>query len=222
MNRVDAREATGIVQRMMENLVATVPASGRTGYDARTMINQTRVNAFALLMADNIGPSLDQSFDLAAQAGATLPQIDSVRRQLELENPQTPGGNLIKHSGVGFCLATCGGLISDMVFTSRQDVDAVKQALMQPFAQAEEMAADAMVSEVFQALIGLHAAITNHLVQTALPLPRMVNYVFYAPLPSLVLAYRLYGDASRADEVRSENKIVHPAFCPPNGQALSA
>jgi prophage DNA circulation protein len=36
-----------------------------------------------------------------------------------------------------------------------------------------------------------------------------------------VLAYRLYADASRADEIRAENKVVHPAFCPPTGIALS-
>jgi prophage DNA circulation protein len=59
------------------------------------------------------------------------------------------------------------------------------------------------------------------LIATARPLPRMLNFVFFEPLPSLVIAYRLYDDASRCDEVREENKIVHPAFCPQAGQALS-
>jgi prophage DNA circulation protein len=63
---------------------------------------------------------------------------------------------------------------------------------------------------------------TNHLVQTALPLPRMLQYQFAQILPSLVMAYKLYDDASRADEVRDENKIVHPAFCPLAGEALSS
>jgi prophage DNA circulation protein len=36
------------------------------------------------------------------------------------------------------------------------------------------------------------------------------------------MAYRLYTDASRADDVRDENKVVHPAFCPMTGLALSA
>ena len=74
----------------------------------------------------------------------------------------------------------------------------------------------------FQALIALHGAVTNHLVTTARPLPRMLNFQFFEPLPSLVMAYKLYDDASRCDELREENKVVHPAFCPPTGQALSA
>jgi prophage DNA circulation protein len=36
-----------------------------------------------------------------------------------------------------------------------------------------------------------------------------------------VMAYKLYDDASRCDELRQENKVVHPAFCPPTGRALS-
>ncbi|MGY4403938.1 hypothetical protein [Bradyrhizobium sp. USDA 3315] len=109
-----------------------------------------------------------------------------------------------------------------MSFVSRQDVVAIKNGLQQPFADAEEIAADDMDSMSCQALVRLHAAITNHLIETARPLPRMLKHRFADVLPILVLAYRLYDDASRADEVRDENKIVHPAFSPITGQALSA
>ena len=74
----------------------------------------------------------------------------------------------------------------------------------------------------FQTLVALHGSVTNHLVTTARPLPRMLNFQFFEPLPSLVMAYKLYDDASRCDELREENKVVHPAFCPMTGQALSA
>jgi prophage DNA circulation protein len=109
-----------------------------------------------------------------------------------------------------------------MTFVSRQDVEVIKQSMILPFGDAEEKAADEMDAMMFQALIGLHATITNHLVTTAMPLPRMIGYRFFEPIPSLVMAYRLYNDASRADDVRDENKVVHPAFCPMTGLALSA
>jgi len=32
---------------------------------------------------------------------------------------------------------------------------------------------------------------------------------------------RLYSDAGRADELRAENDVVHPAFMRPTGYALS-
>ena len=222
MFKPDALEAAGIVDRFLGNLAACIaPTSGLVGAQARMVINATRVNAEALLVADAIGPPLDSCFDLTRQAGATLPQIESVRLAIDDETPASLGAVLIQNSGIGLCLATEGAIIADMTFTSRQDVQALVTALVEPFGDAEEIAADDMDQMTYQALIGLHASIVNHLVTTARPLPRMVAYQFFKTMPSLVIAYRLYADASRADQVRAENKIVHPAFCPLAGQALS-
>ena len=221
MKRVDATEAADIVGRMMQNLLRTVPAQGRAGSAARTAINDTRMNALPLLMADDFGPTFANAFEATFLAGCTLPAMIDVRMQTELEEPQLPGAILVRDTGINFCLAIEGRVIAAMTFVSRQDVETLKANIAPSFADAEEIAADAMDSQTYQALVALHAAINNHLVRTALPLPRMVNYSFHEPLPSLVMAYRLYGDASRADEIRDENNIVHPAFCPPSGQALA-
>lgn len=222
MDRNDANEAAGVVDRMMQNLVATISVQGRAGSDARTIIGYVRVNAFSLLIADALGQPLADCFENARLAGATLPQMAGVRRQIALEAPKTLGAVLVRDTGINMCMAEEAKLIAAMIFVSRQDVDLLKAGLAQPFADAEEIAADAMDSVTYKALVALHAALNNHLVRTAMPLPRMLNFVFHEPLPSLILAYRLYGDASRADEIRNANKIVHPAFCPPTGQALSA
>ena len=34
-------------------------------------------------------------------------------------------------------------------------------------------------------------------------------------MPALVLAYDLYEDAARADEIATRNRINHPGFLPP-------
>jgi prophage DNA circulation protein len=121
-----------------------------------------------------------------------------------------------------FALAQEGKIISSMTFTSRQDVDDLLYQIQEPFNTAEEVAADTMDQTDYQAITGLRAAIVNFLVSTARPLPYMLSYQFAKPLPSIVISYRLYGDASRYDEIRQENYVVHPAFCPPTGQALSS
>jgi hypothetical protein len=222
MKRADANEAAPLVDRMLANLVATVPPKGRPGSDARTAIGDTRANAFMLCIDDALGPPLIQCFTLARLAGASLPQIEWVRQGVAAEVTATLGGTLVKNCGIRLCLATQARIISVMQFVSRQDVDAIKVHLQPPFRAAEEIAADDMDQATFAALIALHGATVNHLVATARPLPRMLNFQFYEPLPSLVIAYRLYEDAARADELRDENKVVHPAFCPQTGQALSA
>ena len=170
MNRYEAIEAAEIVDRMMANLATCIPSRGRPGSDARVAIGDVRANAYALLMADAIGPPLDEAFDLTCAAGATVEEIDGVRVQVMLEQPQTPGGVMIMQAGVNFCLATEGAIIAAMTFVSREDVERMKDRMLVPFADAEELAADDMASMTFQALIGLHATITNHLVKTAMPL----------------------------------------------------
>jgi hypothetical protein len=222
MRRTDAEEAAPIVDRMLTNLIATVPASGRTGLQARTTISDTRVNAFKFCIENGLGPPLDSCFDLARQAGASMQRIDQVRIGLEQETPATLGGKIVQNAGIRLCLATEARMIADTDFVSRQDVDAIKKQMFQPFADAQEIAADDMDQVMFQALIKLNGTMVAHLVATARPLPRMVNFQFFSGLPSLVISYKLYDDASRCDELREENKVVHPAFCPMIGKALSA
>ena len=221
MKRTDASEAAPIIDRLLANLAGTVPPQGIAGSEARTAIGDTRATAYALCIEDALGPPLADCFAQAQAAGATMQQIDVVRQQVEQETPVTLGGQLMQNAGIRLCLATECSIVAGMTFVSRQDVEAIKLQLQQPFQDAEEIAADDMDQMTFQALITLHGAVTNHLVSTARPLPRMVGFQFFEPLPSLVMAYKLYDDASRCDELREENKVVHPAFCPPTGQALS-
>jgi prophage DNA circulation protein len=221
MKRSDVDEAAPIVDRMLAILVALVPAKGRLGSNARTAIGDVRANARKLCTDDALGPPLDNCFEQARLAGVTWQQLETVRETVDAETPVTLGGALVQNCGVRLCLAVIAEIVSDMTFVSRQQVDTIKTALQQPFQDAEEVAADEMDQMTFQTLISTHGALTNHLVQTALPLPRLLQYQFYKVMPSVVLAYRLYDDASRCDEIRDENKIVHPAFCPLNGVALS-
>jgi prophage DNA circulation protein len=222
MYKTDIAEAAPIVQRMLTHLAACIPPAWLAGSQARTALGDTAAIVTTLLGNDALGPPLANCFALVRQAGATQPQIDQVRVLTTVETPKTLGGILVQNAGIYLCMATEAQIIAGMTFTSRQDVEAVRTTLRQPFDNAEELAADDMDQTTFMALVSLDAAITNYLVVTARPLPRMIGYQFAASLPSLVIAYRLYQDASRADQVVQENKVVHPAFCPAVGIALSA
>jgi prophage DNA circulation protein len=221
MKRSDVDEAAPILDRMLATLVSYVPAQGRTGIEARTAVGDVRANARSLCYSDTLGPPLDNCFEQARLAGITWQQLEIVRESVDAETPVTLGGALVQNCGVRLCLAVIAEVVSDATFVSREQVDTIRAALLQPFQDAEEIAADEMDQMTFQTLISTQGALTNHLVQTALPLPRLMQYQFFNVQPSVVLAYRLYADASRCDEVRAENRIVHPAFCPLNGLALS-
>lgn len=222
MNKKDAIEAAPIMQRSLDALVKIVPSSGRGGSDLRVACGRLSANAEALIQADAAGPPLAECFDLARFNGATQDQLAVVRNATLAETPSLLGAILIKNSIVRMCLSAEGRLIADMQLTSRVKIDALMAQMNTVFDAAEEIAADDMDQATFQSLVALHAAITGFLTETERPLPRMLRFAFAASMPSLSMAQRLYWDASRADELRDENNVVHPAFMKPRGLALSA
>jgi prophage DNA circulation protein len=147
--------------------------------------------------------------------------LRDLRRQVYEEIAVSVGAKLIKNSLIEMTLAHAARVLANMRFVSRDQVDDIKKLVQVAFAPAEEQAADDMDQMTYRALIELHAAVIFFLTETARPLPRMLAWQFSQVLPTLTLAQRLYYDASRADELRAENRIVHPAFAPRIGRALS-
>lgn len=222
MNKSDTREAAPLIDRVLDGLLKLIPTRGRAGSEARSLIGDTRANITSLLKNDELGPPLDQCFEATRVAGAIQNGFAALRGTIEAESPVTLGAVLMKNSCVGLCLAEETRILAEMVFVSRQDVDALKTIMNAGFIAAEEIAADDMDQMTYRALVEAHAAVINYLVETGRPLARVVNFRFAVTQPTLVMAYRLYQDAGRADELRAENKTVHPAFSLPTGVALSA
>lgn len=69
-------------------------------------------------------------------------------------------------------------------------------------------------SELMQALRNTKEVVVEYIREIILELPRMRTIQLPEKMPSLVLAYDLYEDLSRADEIESRNKIPYPAFVP--------
>lgn len=62
---------------------------------------------------------------------------------------------------------------------------------------------------------------TELMLERGLGLPGVINYQYSKPLPSLVIAHKLYGDCSRACEIEANNPNGFPLFMPEQIQALS-
>jgi prophage DNA circulation protein len=222
MFKADSEEAGGICERVLHYILNVTPTRGRPGADLRTAIGSFLTNMPTLLKHDLAGPPLADIFEKAQTTGVTLPQLDAIRAVAVAEAPKTVGALLMKNSLINFTLAIEGSILAGTTFVSNDDATEMKLNMNAAFTPMEEIAADDMDQMTYQALVRLHAAITFFLIETARPLPRMLNFQFAAPsLPTLVMAYRLYANAGRADELRAENKVVHPAFMRPRGKALS-
>ena len=60
----------------------------------------------------------------------------------------------------------------------------------------------------------IRAALVERLSGLADALPQVVDAQPAAIVPSLALAYSIYGDIERADEIASRNRLARPGFVP--------
>lgn len=96
------------------------------------------------------------------------------------------------------------------LFESLDEAVALRRLLL---AWLDELAPQ-LPDSAFSAAQDLRAAIVQALPDTENELPRLVDYTPQRPLPVVVLAYRLHGDARRSSEILRHNPVAHPGFMP--------
>lgn len=119
-------------------------------------------------------------------------------------------------------LAECAQACAALVPRSNEDATRLRRVLTENFDRAIERAADFGHAMVLRALRDAQGKVARDLIERGRPLAHVVGYETATPLPAVVLAHRLYQDASRRDELTLENSATdHPAFMPMTGRAYS-
>jgi hypothetical protein len=106
--------------------------------------------------------------------------------------------------------------------TSYQDAQRVLGIVDGALWTVIEEAGDIFDDISYNALRALRAAVQTDLGARGNNLAQIVTRTFGAQQPALVLAYRLYQDASRADDLIARNDPPHPGFMPVSVEALAA
>lgn len=146
-------------------------------------------------------------------AGSDSPAIPTTtaNRQRQADNVAALH-RLVRHAA----LAGAAETAASMTFDTAADALAVRDRLLDELdAQMEIVESDA----VYQALADLRAALAEDMRIRAARLPELADYTPGTTLPALALAHQIHGDAKRADEIVTRNRIRHPGFVP-GGQSL--
>jgi len=106
--------------------------------------------------------------------------------------------------------------------SSYDDAAALRVVLAAALDNEITAAGDAGEDASYTALKALRSAVVQDLTVRGASLPSIVTVNLQLPLPSLVIAHRLYLDASRSDQIAAESGAIHPAFCPTTFQALAS
>lgn len=104
---------------------------------------------------------------------------------------------------------------SELAYVSYQQAIAVRDQVLQLIDEQLHSAND----EVYIAMRELRACVVKDIQQRGGSLARIEYFTPVVTAPALVLAYRLYADYRREDELLQRNDLEHPAFVPA-GEAL--
>jgi len=137
-------------------------------------------------------------------ANDTAPVITPSRKQAQ--NNQRALNQLVQ----GMALVETLRLSSAVAFDSFDDAISVRVQLLGRVDTLELEAAD----DVFLSVQALRSVFSQAVPSPDQSLPRIVEYVPTQTLPALVIAYDVYGDATREPDIikRNKTKIAHPGF----------
>jgi hypothetical protein len=208
--------ATGVINQLM-----AVPNTGLLTYTGGVLLAALPLQIFTGTITQPSG-GLTDVFEQARLAGLPYSQFDIIRTRVSAMLPTGASAQALQAFIINLCLIEQAQVLAATVFTIRADIDSALDKINLAFSAGIETASNNFDHEVYSALVSLNAACAQDLSTRAQSLPRMVQFTFPVALPSLYLAQRIYGDASRADELAAENPAPHPLFITSPIFALSA
>jgi prophage DNA circulation protein len=144
---------------------------------------------------------------------------------------------VISTSAIGSAMATmqteCGALFRRAVIAqlaqavatyqpaSQQDSQSVSTSVTDIIDAEIEIAGDAGDDASYSAMRALRQKVIADLQARSAGIASTTTFSFNAALPALVLANRIYRDATRSDGLVQQADAVHPAFLPTSFQALA-
>lgn len=145
---------------------------------------------------------------------APLPYIDPVtpQRKQELDN-RTAITDLVERTAV----AEAAEAQTETDYETTEEAEKIRDELVEAIDKITD--APETPEAVYRAFVVLRAAVVRDMTERAIDLPRLRTVTLPETLPAVVVAHRLLGDATRADEIVSRNRLPHPGFVP-GGQPL--
>lgn len=108
-----------------------------------------------------------------------------------------------------FAAITAARVMADTDWISRRDAEVAGSETLALI--DEQLETEAPINDlVFNTLVALRAAVITDLRTRTTALPNISSYTPQTTLPALVIAQRVYGDATRADEICVRNNVRHP------------
>jgi prophage DNA circulation protein len=203
-------------QSAMQTTISTSLASAASGVPANVSAAAVAISGAVLASANDPGDQIDLLMPMAQY----------------FVTATTVGGNLgagiaaIEAAAAALArvcaLAQLGIAVSNYAMTSYDEAVALQQEVVALYDAELQAASDDQRDATFTALYDLRAAVNDYFTALAATLPATEQITLQGSLPALVIAQRLYNDATRTPELIARANPPHPAFMPTTFTALSS
>nr|WP_256489664.1 DNA circularization N-terminal domain-containing protein [Dyella lutea] len=211
--------AKGAQDRQAVATASDALSAAASGIDSST-VSAFPIAAQALLQTlqssiANPGDALRLLGGLAGYVPAAVP--GSGQTVAGMQVAQDAVSALLRRAAIG----ALGRSLASFVPSSYDDAAATRETVTEILDAEILIAGDSGDDGSFTALRALRQSVVSYLTEEGANLARLETFTFAAPQPSLVLANRIYQDASRSDQLISQADPVHPAFMPRSFRALA-
>lgn len=225
----DAIDAIGSGLEYAEDMAGDLTGAMNKLVDAATSAAELKNSAERFLnMPSELASRIDTVFSVVASMAGTKPEAFATVRELASQSNASDNASTanedaraeklamqhIEQLTKQVVVAKEAEVITNIEFDNAEDATAVLESFIDDIDEVELFEPVEPSSELMQALRNTKEVVVEYIREIILELPRMRTIQLPEKMPSLVLAYDLYEDLSRADEIESRNKIPYPAFVP--------
>ncbi len=225
----DAIDAIGSGLEYAEDMAGDLTGAMNKLVDAAISAAELKNSAERFLnMPSELASRIDTVFSVVASMAGTKPEAFATVRELASQSNASDNASTanedaraeklamqhIEQLTKQVVVAKEAEVITNIEFDNAEDATAVLESFIDDIDEVELFEPVEPSSELMQALRNTKEVVVEYIREIILELPRMRTIQLPEKMPSLVLAYDLYEDLSRADEIESRNKIPYPSFVP--------
>jgi prophage DNA circulation protein len=199
----DLGDSLGAITLALDSLAADAAAIVSTPEDLVTSLQDVLAAVGAVGDA-----ALDVFLVLTAAAGdPILVAVAETEADEDAAANRTSLDRIVRRTSI----AEAARVSATVTFASYDEAVELRDVLADRLADEGEASGSA---DVVDALANLRGGVVDDITGRATQLARLRSLTPTTTLPACVLAYALYGDASRADEITDRNRLAHPGFVP--------
>jgi len=235
---IAAAVLTAFCDSLADVLADVFPSDADKASELEARIARARVDGETVTSIDEVGAVLSAAVtaardvarlatrpDAAATAWITAARAMASSQSSADASPATANASRLADAVAACAEAACLGeyaiALSQGLFSDRASALDAKARIAVEAAESLERIASACGREIWDAVSVSIQYASDYLVARSLDLRPIVMVSTPLPMPATVLAWALYGDTQRADELVDRNRAATPAFMPTRFEALA-